>query len=265
MMANFALKTLPTPPFRRVRALSCRHLAVLLSALPALTHAQGGPPMVTDDPDTPGDGRWEINIASIGSHTPGRFDLTAPDADINYGWGDHVQLNLDIAWDLANERDNGWTSGLSEARFGVKWRFLDREQAGVSLSTYPQLLQNILGASVRRGLATPGKQFYLPVQISGDAGEFGLDGEIGHTFVQSGPDQWAAGFIVAHDCGAGFYCRLEIRETRVPHDSQTLVNFGWTHKLTESLNFLGAVGRDLGPATADRQSVLFYLGVQIVR
>jgi len=25
--------------------------------------AQGGPPLITDDPGTPGDGKWEINLA----------------------------------------------------------------------------------------------------------------------------------------------------------------------------------------------------------
>ena len=37
-------------------------LVVTISFATAL-HAQGGPPMITDDPGTPGPGRWEINIA----------------------------------------------------------------------------------------------------------------------------------------------------------------------------------------------------------
>ena len=35
-------------------------LFVPLSAL-----AQGGPPMITDDPDTPGPGCWEINLPGV--------------------------------------------------------------------------------------------------------------------------------------------------------------------------------------------------------
>ena len=39
---------------------------VLAMALdPAALYAQGGPPMLTDDPDTPGSGNWEINLAYI--------------------------------------------------------------------------------------------------------------------------------------------------------------------------------------------------------
>jgi hypothetical protein len=39
-------------------------VATLATAfLPAPAFAQGGPPLITDDPDTPGPGHWEINIA----------------------------------------------------------------------------------------------------------------------------------------------------------------------------------------------------------
>ena len=40
-------------------------LAALLMLFPASTQAQGGPPMITDDPDTPGPGYWEVNVSSI--------------------------------------------------------------------------------------------------------------------------------------------------------------------------------------------------------
>ena len=42
----------------------CLGLAILMVAVGA-ARAQGGPPLVTDDPDTPGDGHWEINLAAI--------------------------------------------------------------------------------------------------------------------------------------------------------------------------------------------------------
>ena len=37
-------------------------LAALLHALPA--RAQGGPPFLTTDPGTPGNGNWEINVGA---------------------------------------------------------------------------------------------------------------------------------------------------------------------------------------------------------
>jgi hypothetical protein len=53
-------------------------LAAALAGMPDVLLAQGGPPLVTDDPDTPGDGRWEINLATIATHSTGRWSLAAP-------------------------------------------------------------------------------------------------------------------------------------------------------------------------------------------
>jgi len=51
-------------------------LTALFGLAPLASWAQGGPPLVTDDPDTPGNGRWEINVAAIGAHTPGLSQLS---------------------------------------------------------------------------------------------------------------------------------------------------------------------------------------------
>src|SRR5437868_3985076 len=48
-------------------------LGMLATAwLPPQTYAQGGPPLLTDDPDTPGPGFWEINLATVIDETSGR-------------------------------------------------------------------------------------------------------------------------------------------------------------------------------------------------
>ena len=53
---------------------------------------QGGPPFITDDPGTPGNRQWEINVGWIGNHNPGLAYYQLPNIDINYGWGDRIQL-----------------------------------------------------------------------------------------------------------------------------------------------------------------------------
>lgn len=120
-------------------------------------------------------------------------------------------------------------------------------------------------AAVRRGLQPPGRQFYLPVQASGEVGEFTLDAEVGYNFAQQEPDEWAVGFIVAHACGPQAECHFEIRESLVPHDSQTLINFGYTRRLSGSLVLLSALGRQFGVASPERQNLLLYLGLQLQR
>ena len=50
--------------------------------------------MITDDPGTPGNGHWENNFAIAFEHRPNEWSIDAPAVDLNYGWGDHIQLTL---------------------------------------------------------------------------------------------------------------------------------------------------------------------------
>ena len=227
--------------------------------------AQGGPPLVTDDPETPGNGRWEINLAAIATHTSGRSEISAPDADINYGWGEHVQLKLDVPWVFVHETDQDWKSGLGAPDVGVKWRFIDIEDSGFSMSTYPQYTRNWLSSSASRGISAPGGQFFLPVEAATVFHGYSLDAEVGTNFVQYGSTQWVAGAIVAHSCGQNVECLGEVHEVQAPHDSQTLLNFGVHWKLNESLVMLASAGREFGTHTEDQQHLLFYFGVQLLK
>src|SRR5207248_738988 len=49
-------------PRARTRLLAGGMAVCLLHSTRAF--AQGGPPLITDDPDTPGPGYWEINVAA---------------------------------------------------------------------------------------------------------------------------------------------------------------------------------------------------------
>jgi hypothetical protein len=246
-------------------------LLVLASAIAPPCRAQGGPPLVTDDPDTPPDGHWEINLAAIGEGIPGARQLSLPDADINYGFGDHIQLKLDTPWLLSQTDGGPLLGGLGGSQLGVKWRFLDRATSGFSMSTYPQVLVNFVPGSYRRGLTEPGQTWFLPIEASTEVAGFGIDGEVGRYLSTSPltravqPDAWATGLILSRDdCVAKLECLFEVRETIAPGDSQTLINFGGRRSITESLSFMFAVGHDFGPATYDHAELLFYLGVQVL-
>ena len=237
---------------------------IVLAFVAGRAAAQGGPPLVTDDPETPGDNHWEINLAATGDHTSNRWQIAAPDADINYGWGEHVQLKLDVPWNVVQESGEPWKSGLGGTQVGIKWRFIDIEDSGFSMSTYPQFSWNWLPSSVSRGIAAPGRQFFLPVEAATVVGDFGLDAEVGRNFVQDGPNEWVAGVVVAHSCGDKVECVGEIHETSIPHNSQTLVNLGFHWQWSESLFLLGAAGREFGPSNTDQSRFHFYLGFQIL-
>ena len=169
---------------------ACLLSASVLFALTAM--AQGGPPIVTDDPGTPGDGKWEINLAAIYARTyGGRHEIAVPDVDINYGWGEHVQLKADIPWLFVDDDSIvGRKTGLGAGNFGVKWRFVDEDDAEINVSTYPQYTRNIIHSSARRSVSSENSSFFLPIEASKNIGGFGINAEVACNFVQRERDEW---------------------------------------------------------------------------
>src|SRR3954454_19296239 len=74
---------------------------------PAAAHAQGGPPLITDDPGTPGDGKWEIELSFTAEKTHRKTTYEAPLLDFNYGWGDRIQLKYEVPLLVLNEKGEG--------------------------------------------------------------------------------------------------------------------------------------------------------------
>jgi len=73
-------------------------LSVLYASGVSMSYAQGGPPMLTDDPCTPGAGQWEINTAFLEDRTATARMRSFPHIDINYGLGDHIQLKYETGY-----------------------------------------------------------------------------------------------------------------------------------------------------------------------
>ena len=238
--------------------------AMLAAILAVSAHAQGGPPLVTDDPDTPGNGNWEVNTAIIGAKHQQHWDLAAPDLDINYGWGEHVQLKVDLNWASADSASGSRMSGLGATDFGVKWRFVDQDKSGFALSVYPQLLTNFSPSSAARGLTTGNREFFLPAEMSTELGEFKFDAEAGRNFIQRGSDAWIAGAIVTHSCGPNLDCGFELHGVLIESQLDPLVNFGVHWQIGKHVILLAAAGRDFGSGADNSQGFLFYFGFQLL-
>lgn len=253
-----------TPITPKARVLQRGLLTLLLAVGPLAVQAQGGPPMVTDDPGTPGDGNWEINLASLGQHSQQGWLYTVLDADINYGWGDRLQLKVDSPWN-ATRSQGAWAGGSGTTLFGVKWRFYDDDATGWAISTYPQLGLNLQPGSVRRGLAAPGKSFLLPVETTTHLGPVDIDMELGRNFEQDGTDSWIAGLILAHTYANRVEVMAEVHEQWSPAHPSTLLNLGTRWEIDKGLSVMGALGREVGAADPSRLSTLAYLGFQLRR
>ncbi|PYK23325.1 MAG: hypothetical protein DME59_17275 [Verrucomicrobia bacterium] len=91
-------------------------IAVSLACAARVVFGQGGPPMITDDPGTPGNGHWENNFAIAFEHRPNEWSIDAPAVDLNYGWGDHIQLTLQTSLAILKRTDHGAVAGIGGRR-----------------------------------------------------------------------------------------------------------------------------------------------------
>src|SRR4051812_14826016 len=77
--------------------------------------AQGGPPMLTDDPGTVDYKHWEINTALTIEKSQSSTEFEAPLVDINYGLKPGVQLKLEVP--LLVVKDRGLPAKASSGAF----------------------------------------------------------------------------------------------------------------------------------------------------
>src|SRR5256884_6359931 len=112
---------------------------MFVAAVARVAFGQGGPPMITDDPGTPGNGKWENNFAIAFEHRPGETAYEVPAIDLNYGLGEHIQLTLQTAPVLLKRSGHGLIGGLGGTEAAAKWRFLHAATSGSGMFIFPRL------------------------------------------------------------------------------------------------------------------------------
>jgi hypothetical protein len=229
---------------------------------PVMAVAQGGPPLITNDPDTPGPGAWEINIAATGDRSARAWTLDAPDVDINHGVGERVQLSMHAPWSHRRDEGGAWFSGMGPIEFGVRWRFLDQAQAGVSVAVQPLWIRSFSPAAERHGLNAPNPEWVLPLQVSRHFDHSALGGEIARHVVANEPDTWQAGGFFEYDCRPRLQCLGEINTTW-EDGPNTVLNAGGRQAITQHVNLLMSIGTQISGREEARSHVLFYLGAQL--
>ncbi len=221
--------------------------------------------MITDDPGTPGPGKWENNIALTLEHRSTETSLDLPQLDLNYGVGDKVQLTLQTAPVLLKREDHGPIGGLGGTETALKWRFLAEKENGFDVSMFPRVIFNIAQSSVHRGLADPGTRFQIPFQIAKTCGRFHADTEFGPVGISVGRSEWLYGFVGGYDVAKPTMLMAELHGTsRMNFTRDTLtVNFGLRHEITETRILILSVGHDIR-ADDEATALIGYFGMQLL-
>src|SRR5215472_6292152 len=147
-----------------------------LGWLLAVDFTQAGPPFVTDDPEPPPPGGWEINLPFIIERTPGETEMEVPLFDFNYGLP-NIQLKLEIPIEVLHEDGNETEVGAGDMLLGVKWRFLNDARSQFQLGTYPQVL--VPTGDHARGLGEGSPSVLLPIVAQKNWEKWTVYGNVG--------------------------------------------------------------------------------------
>lgn len=240
-------------------AIKLAWFALIALSLPSIA-------MATEDTGTPGPGGWENNLGVSAERTHGSWRYGAPEAEMNYGAGERVQLTLGLPYVTVRDADDVRSSGFGNITAGAKWRFLDHAESGAALAVFPRLSWNAASSTASRGLDTRGYSLLLPMIAGVSRGDTGWYAELGRNIVQQGPHQWQAGLKVLHQCLPWLECRAELEYTRVPRDGgQTTASLGGKLRLRDGLVLNLSAGRDIAGGMAGRRALVAYIGLQFLR
>jgi hypothetical protein len=254
------------PGGSRVAAAVAWAASLAALCLPIGARAQAGPPFLTNDPGTPGNANWEINLAAAQTIERGIGIYQLPQIDLNYGLGDRIQLTYEIPYLVQSSDGAPRQSGWSNSYPGIKWRFLDQGKDGWQVSIFPQVEAGVSASAQQRGIAEPGPRLLLPIEAATSAGPIDLDMEAGYYLPRHGVSERILGLVMGHS----FSDRLELdaeiyddRATGAP-PSYTLLDIGGRYKLSRGFIALFMAGRSIGGTGAGQPEFNGYFGIQIL-
>jgi hypothetical protein len=242
------------------------YFLVALLCAPIAVRAQAGPPFITNDPGTPGNGNWEINIASAQSISRGSAAYQVPQIDLNYGLGRRVQLTYEIPYVLQTADRQSRQSGWSNAFPGIKWRFFDQGEGGWQLSLFPQMEANAPSSAQQKGIAVPASRFLLPLEVTKRLGPIDVDFEAGYYFPKHGVSERILGLVAGRSMTERLDLGVEVYNDRAvgAPPNQTTLGLGGRYKLSRGFIALFMAGRSVSGTTNGQPDFIGYFGVQIL-
>jgi len=240
-------------------------LASILAYCPE-GHAQGGPPYLTNDPGTPGNGNWEINLASMQTIARGVAAYQTPQIDLNFGLGERIQLTYEVPYVLQSNAYQTVQGGWSNAYPGIKWRFLDQGEDGWQMSTFPQLETAGSPHARAAGIAEPGPRLLLPLEIARKLGPWDVDFEAGYYVAGHGPKERILGFATGRSVTDRLELDAEIYDDRA-YDAApraTTIDVGGRYKVRPGVIGLFMAGRSINGFASGQPEFMAYVGVQLL-
>ncbi len=224
----------------------------------------GSPPMESEDTETPGDGNWEVNLGMGADWSRDGHRIEFPTADFNYGHGDRWQFSLELPYVFARESAGSGmpalrANGVGDATVGVKWRFYDNEDRGVSLALAPQWRLHTPGANED---VSEGRAFVLPLALVSEFEHYSVTANAGLEFA-GGERRSFASVGAGRRLSDSTAVMAEIAGTdlNASDERRVALDIGLRRKLGETRSLSAAFGRDIsagGGAALENHFTLNY-------
>jgi Putative MetA-pathway of phenol degradation len=232
----------------------------------------GSPPLITDDPETPGYHGWEINITSAYEQTHDGHEMEAPLFDINYGlFSDRDQLKVEFAV-LQNDPNGAEAEwGISDLLIGYKYRFINEDETctGWAVSFYPQIASPT--GDEDRGLGSGQTELFFPFEFQKAFcdDKAWINPEIGYDVVLGDSDSnfWKFGLAMGYEYESGLELQGEVGAFVFPSDVEPDVpffNLGFAYPLNKNLVLLGSAGRSFRAGHDGVPDFFCLFGVQVL-
>ena len=241
--------------------------AIGLSPCFTATRASAGVPFVTDDPDTPEKGHFEINLAGQFTHSRGETAGNAASAEVNYGLIDQVEIHALIPLAFNSSQESGTHFGPGDIELGIKYRFIDADDYGwrPAVAIAPAL--SLPSGSASKGLGTGRVHGTIPLWISEELKEWTVFGGGGYA-INPGPDSknfWFSGIGVTREMTPELTLGGEIiynSPTEKGGNTSVGFNLGAIYNLSDRDHLLFSAGRNFIHASQNNLYSM-YVGWQL--
>jgi len=231
-------------------------LCTCLASLSSVMAQSGSPPMITDDPGTPDQGGWEINLSAATVIKKNEKKYEVPLMDINYGLTDRIQLKFETPYVISKIDGAPSDRNFSGFKCCIKYRFLDGDS--LTASVYPQI------EVPREGEES--QEYTIPVQVEKSFKTFVLGSSIGYTNKEHEEDICFGSILVGRAVSETTDIMAEIAFEGISGDfpeMEGLVNVGLSHALCEHAKFVASTGTSLfAPDTNDRTRLIAFVGLK---
>ncbi|MEO6683292.1 MAG: hypothetical protein ABIN48_10780 [Ginsengibacter sp.] len=216
--------------------------------------AQGGPPMLTDDPAVVGFHSWEIN-SSINSTITNKTQLAVPYIDINYGAFRNFHVNIESAFLLTYNKQGPSSGALGDVIVAVKYHFLKEGESIISAGTYPRLT-----------LTGEERGFLLPLSLEKTIGRFIIGEDFGIFFGENNNRSLQNGILLGYNVSdriqvmGEYFVEIEYKPAL---ETSGFMNYGFTIRLNKTFTLIGSLGKQiLTPSNEEKVRFISFLGVR---